>query len=71
MFAALLPTVLSKDQKPALSSSILTATVLTSFAIAFFTIDFLGSALSAAAVATEWWILAYQRWQLNRKKSQE
>jgi hypothetical protein len=61
MALALIPAILSHDEKPPLSSSLLTASFLTAFGVAFLT---LGLWLAMAGVwsgALAWWVLAWQR----------
>lgn len=57
---ALLPSVFSKH-KPALSTSVLTALVLYTFAVTYFTLGFYISAAITLTTALVWTILAVQR----------
>lgn len=57
---ALIPSVLSKD-KPALSSSIMTGTVLIIFAYVYFTLSLWFSTLTTAITGIIWFILAAQK----------
>jgi uncharacterized membrane protein len=61
---ALLPSVLGED-KPALSSSIMTGAILTMFAITYFTLGFWSSTFSSGFLAGMWFYLG---WQQYRKK---
>ena len=57
---ALIPTIISKE-KPALTTSLLTASVLTSYVLCFSSLGMLMSAISGAGTALCWWILAFQK----------
>ncbi len=57
---ALLPTIRAND-KPALSTSILTGSILLIFSATFFTLSMWNSALSAVVVSILWFILAIQK----------
>lgn len=61
---ALLPSVFGKD-KPALSSSLLTGTILGIFSGVYATLGLWSSTVASSAVALTWFILA---WQQYRKK---
>ena len=62
---ALIPTIKGKD-KPAFSTSIISASFLTLFIIAFSTLGLWFSALGVGTSATAWWILTLQTYK--RKK---
>ena len=62
---ALIPSVLSKD-KPALSSSLMTATVLTVYVAVYLTLSLWMAAASTALVAAMWYILAVQKVSQNK-----
>lgn len=62
---ALLPTVFDK-QKPAVSTSAVTASVLIAFTIAYASLGFWSSAAMAGALSLLWFILLIQR--LRKKK---
>jgi len=64
---ALIPSILSKD-KPALSSSLLTASLLTVYVPTYASLGLTVSAISGGSVALAWWILAYQKWQSNKNR---
>ena len=68
---ALLPTIFSRTEKPTLSTSVLTALVVSVFAYTYYTLALWNATFGAIALSIGWWILAYQRWQLNRKESIE
>ena len=63
---ALLPSVFGHD-KPALSSCLVTGTVLGIFGFAYFSLGLVASGISACAVSGTWLILAWQ--QFRRRKS--
>lgn len=65
---ALIPSVLSKD-KPALSSSAMTAVVLTGYVVVYITLS-LWAAASTLLVAGMWYTLAVQKVILDRKVKQ-
>lgn len=56
---ALLPSIFG-PQKPHRSTSLLTAAVLTGFALTFVTLDFVWSAAMCGLAAAGWWILFWQ-----------
>ena len=66
LVAFLLPTVVSKTEKPAFVSSLLTGICLFGIAISYYTLGLTVGALPATLQALLWFILAYQRWRLNR-----
>jgi len=65
---ALIPSIRGKN-KPELSSSVMTGSLLTVYIFVFGSLELLGSAISSAVVALCWWILAYQKWRLNKKEN--
>jgi hypothetical protein len=60
-FIALLPSIFSKN-KPAFITSLVTASFLSLFVLAFATLDLWWSAGAQALGALAWWILAVQSW---------
>lgn len=64
---ALLPSVFGKD-KPALSSSLLTGSILAVFSVVYATLGLWSSTIASVVVAVTWFILA---WQQYRKKANE
>lgn len=64
---SLLPSILSKD-KPALTTSVMTAVVLYVFAIVDITLNLFLTAFTVGVTAVGWSILAYQKYQLERSK---
>jgi len=59
-FLALIPSIRSKD-KPALSSSIITGTVLLVYALVFATLSLWFTVLTGIITTIFWYILAYQK----------
>lgn len=62
---ALIPSVLSKD-KPALSSSLLTGTVLAVFAVTYLSLSLWFSGATTILVSGMWFTLAIQKYRANR-----
>ena len=62
----LLMIILHKDQKPPFLSSLITSFGIYAIAFAFATLGLWLSSLSAIVTATEWAIIAYQRYRLNK-----
>lgn len=67
LVAFLLPTMLSKTEKPAFISSILTGTCLLGIAISYYTLDLTIGALPATLQALIWFVLGFQRYRINKK----
>ena len=65
---ALIPLLFSTD-KPALSSSLMTGTVLAVFAFTYSTLSLWTASVSTVLSAGAWFILAIQKMRANRKKS--
>lgn len=65
---ALLPSVFGTD-KPALSSSLLTGTVLGIFSAVYATLGLWNSTLASAIVSATWFLLAWQQYRKKDKKS--
>lgn len=63
---ALVPSIMHRTDKPALSSSVLTAGFLTLYVPSYMTLHLWVSGVSTAMVAIAWWILAYQKWRMNK-----
>ncbi len=63
----LLPTVFSTSEKPVFVSSILTGTCLLGIAISYYTLGLTMGALPATLQALAWFVLAYQRFRINKK----
>lgn len=62
---ALLPSVFGKD-KPALSSSLLTGTIVVIFTGVYATLGLVSSAVASSAIALTWFILAWQQYRKNK-----
>jgi len=65
---ALIPSILGKD-KPAISSSLITGLVLTVYVIAYGSLNFWLSSVSVGSAALAWFILAYQKYRIIKKKN--
>lgn len=63
--AALIPSIRGAD-KPAFSTSSITGSILAIFGITFATLQFWGSMLLSSLVAIEWFILAVQKFQMEK-----
>lgn len=59
---ALIPTLLAKE-KPALSSSVLTVVILSSFTVCYVTLGMWNASVSTAALTIAWLVLAWQKWR--------
>lgn len=64
---ALLPSVFGKD-KPALTSSLMTGSVLAIYALTYLTLSLWISAFSTSLVALTWFTLAVQKYLMNKRK---
>jgi len=64
---ALIPTIRG-GSKPALSTSLLTGSILAIFAITYFSLELWLSTVSTIATATSWYILAWQKYNSDHKK---
>jgi uncharacterized membrane protein len=64
---ALIPTIRGKS-KPALSSSIITGSILLILALTYLTLGLWFSTLASIATSANWWILAFQKYQQIKKK---
>ena len=62
---ALIPTIKGKD-KPQLSTSLITGTILATFAVAYFTLELWLSTISTIGTSLSWFILAYQKFRQKR-----
>ncbi|MBI2327675.1 hypothetical protein HYU92_05155 [Candidatus Curtissbacteria bacterium] len=63
---ALIPRIRRKD-KPQLSTSVITGTVLAVFAVTFLTLELWISTFSTVLASGCWFILAYQKYRQNKK----
>ncbi len=62
MTLALVPSIFSAD-KPALSTSLLTGTIIVAFGIAYASLDLWSSTVSSSVCALAWFILALQQYR--------
>lgn len=62
----LVPSIRSKTDKPALSSSLLTATLCTVYIFVYISLRFWTTSVSMSVLAAAWWVLAYQKWRMNK-----
>lgn len=67
---ALLPSIFGKD-KPALSSCVFTAVIVTTFGICYFTLGLFSAAASAWFLAAAWSVLAFQQWRRRGLKADD
>jgi len=67
---ALAPSVLSKD-KPALTTSLLTGTVLAIYAIVYVTLSLWLTTITVAITSLTWFILAYQKHTMNKSNGKD
>jgi heme O synthase-like polyprenyltransferase len=65
---ALLPSVFGND-KPALSSSVLTGAVLAVFAFVYATLGLWSSVAAGSAISITWFILAWQQYRRKKKET--
>ncbi|MBI2022734.1 hypothetical protein HYS97_02715 [Candidatus Daviesbacteria bacterium] len=64
---ALIPSIKGND-KPAFLTSLMTAIILTFFALSYATLELWGSMIGAIANTTGWSILAIQKYQMDQNK---
>lgn len=62
LFLALIPTIRNVE-KPALGTCVITAAILTGFAISFVTLTLWFSAFATSFAALGWYILLFQVWK--------
>lgn len=67
---ALVPSVLSKD-KPALTTSLMTGSVLAVFAIVYATLSLWLATVTVASTSLTWFILAYQKYAMNKSNGKD
>ena len=67
---ALVPSVFSQD-KPALTTSLLTGGVLAVFAIVFATLYLWLAAISTLVASLTWFLLAYQKYSINNSNRRD
>jgi hypothetical protein len=61
-FLSLLPSIFSQD-KPSVWTSFITASTLSTFCFAYYSLDFIFSAFSIALSAGAWWVLFFQKFK--------
>ncbi len=62
---ALVPSVLGKD-KPALSTSLMTGTILAIYIVAYISLSLWFSAATSVLIAGTWFLLAYQKYRQDK-----
>lgn len=70
LLVSLLPSIVSKEEKPALASSLITGTCLLAIAFSYYALGLMQAALPASLVALQWFILGYQRYRINRGRGE-
>ncbi len=65
----LIPSIRSKTDKPALSSSLLTAILCTTYIFVYLSLRFWTTSVSMSVLALAWWILAYQKWKQKKEEN--
>ena len=63
---ALIPAIRSRE-KPPLSTSLLTGTILAVFAVVYFTLELWSSVIAVSATSTAWFTLAVQKIWYNKE----
>ncbi len=66
MTIALIPSLLGRH-KPAVSSSIMTGSLIAMFGFTYGTLGLWSSVISSGVCAIAWYILAWQGWRARRK----
>jgi hypothetical protein len=62
-----LPTIFDKTQKPAILTSLGSALGLYLITAVYVSLGLWAASLSSFVLGSEWALLAYQRWQLNKR----
>lgn len=65
---SLIPSVLHKENKPSLSTSIFTSAGLYTLSAVYVSLALWFAAIMAASIATLWATLAYQRYRIDARK---
>jgi hypothetical protein len=65
---ALIPSIRHPEHKPALWSSLMTGSLLCVLGVTFWTLGLLSAIISSFAVASGWFVLAWQRWNINKRE---
>ncbi len=63
---SLVPTILHPTKKPAFITALVTAPTIFVVVYVYFSLELWWSMAAAFILATEWSILAYQRWRLDK-----
>lgn len=66
---ALIPSLVHREHKPALLSSVLTGTLLIVMGVTLATLGLWNGLISSLAVGAGWYVLAWQRYRLNRQNT--
>lgn len=66
LIVALFPSILGKD-KPAISTSLMTGTILLIFAFVYFTLSLWFTAFTTTIACILWAILAFQKYKMIKK----
>ena len=64
----LIPAIRHPLNKPPFSSSLLTAILLTVLSFVFYTLSLWNSTFSSLAVAAAWYVLAWQKFRMDRSQ---
>lgn len=67
MTAALVPSLIGPN-KPAVSSSIMTGTLIAIFGITYASLDLWSATVSSGVCALAWFVLAWQGWRRKRAR---
>ncbi|MEX2027914.1 MAG: hypothetical protein WD988_00250 [Candidatus Curtissbacteria bacterium] len=65
LFISLFPTILGKD-KPALSTSVMTATIIAIFSYVMFSLSLFIAAFANTLISASWALLAYQKYRQKK-----
>ncbi len=66
---SMIPTILSASKKPALSTSLLTGTGMLAIAGTYVSLELPAAVFAASILGAEWFLLAWQRYRLDRRAS--
>lgn len=64
---ALVPTLLHATDKPPISSALMTGGILIAFSCTYWTLGLSASTYSTLALASAWFLIAYQKWRLMKE----
>lgn len=65
---ALVPSIADSYGKPNITTSFITASILLTFSISFFTLGLYSSSVSSLFTSSGWWILFFQRLVQNKNR---